>query len=90
MENEHVKGWCFTDETVSRFDEILELVELKNGSAKRTPSYNTPSTSVSWGNSVRNHRARLTGQKDRSGRSFLRLYVKGSVHESGEGAEALG
>ncbi len=33
MENEHVKGWCFTDETVSRFDEIPELVELKNGSA---------------------------------------------------------
>ena len=33
MENEHVKGWCFTDATVSRFDEISELVELKNGSA---------------------------------------------------------
>ena len=33
MENEHVKGWCFTDATVSRFDEIPELVELKNGSA---------------------------------------------------------
>ena len=33
MENEHVKGWCFTDATVSRYDEIPELVELKNGSA---------------------------------------------------------
>jgi hypothetical protein len=33
MENEHVKGWCFTNATVSRFDEIPELVELKNGSA---------------------------------------------------------
>lgn len=33
MENEHVKGWCFTDQTVSRFEEIEELVELKNGSA---------------------------------------------------------
>ena len=26
-------GNCFTDATVSRFDEIPELVELKNGSA---------------------------------------------------------
>lgn len=33
MENEHVKGWCFTEATVSRFDEIPELVELKHGSA---------------------------------------------------------
>ena len=33
MENEHVKGWCYTDSAVSRFNEIPELIELKNGSA---------------------------------------------------------
>jgi hypothetical protein len=33
MENEHVKGWCFTDQTVSRFEEIGELIDLKTGSA---------------------------------------------------------
>ena len=33
MENEHVKGWCFTDQTVSRFEEIEELIDLKTGSA---------------------------------------------------------
>lgn len=33
MENEHVKGWCFTDQTVSHFDQIEDLVDLKNGSA---------------------------------------------------------
>ena len=33
MENEQVKGRCYTDATVKRFDEISELIELKNGSA---------------------------------------------------------
>ena len=33
MENEHVKGWCFTDQTVSHFDQIEDLIDLKNGSA---------------------------------------------------------